>query len=119
MTLAVFWRLIAWLGKWDWLATPWPYLVIAAGWVPWLLRCWKRGFGMPGASPAIARRQSRRHPLRQVLMHFTAGEITGQPLPTKQRTDDRFELLAKFQGILERSASAASSCWSIASTSRT
>ena len=40
-------------------------------------------------------------PLRQVLMHFTSGAITGQPLPTKQRTDDRYELLAKFQGLLE------------------
>ena len=30
-----------------------------------------------------------------------AGDISGQPLPKKQRTDDRYELLAKFQGILK------------------
>jgi hypothetical protein len=33
-------------------------------------------------------------------MNFTGPEIAGQPLPNKQRTDDRYELLVKFQGIL-------------------
>ena len=28
-------------------------------------------------------------------------EIAGQPLPNKQRTDDRYELLIKFQGLLK------------------
>ncbi len=40
------------------------------------------------------------NPLRQVLMNFTDAEIAGQPLPNKDRTDDRYELLAKFQGVL-------------------
>ena len=39
--------------------------------------------------------------LRQILMNFTGPEIAGQPLPNKQRTDDRYELLVKFQGILK------------------
>jgi hypothetical protein len=43
-----------------------------------------------------------KRPLRQVLMHFTnRPKSPASPLPTKQRTDDRYELLAKFQGILE------------------
>ena len=33
-------------------------------------------------------------------MCFTGDELAGQPMPNKQRTDDRFELLAKFQSIL-------------------
>jgi hypothetical protein len=41
------------------------------------------------------------NPLRQVLMNFSADELAGQPLPNKERTDDRFELLAKFQGVLK------------------
>ena len=36
-----------------------------------------------------------------MLMKFRAADIAGQPLPRKQRTDDRYELLAKFQGILK------------------
>ena len=59
-------------------------------------------FGKPGHRPARARRQSAiLNSLRQMLMNFTGAEITGQPLPNKERTDDRYELLAKFQGILQ------------------
>ena len=34
-------------------------------------------------------------------MHFRPDEIASQPLPNKERTDDRFELLVKFQGVLK------------------
>jgi hypothetical protein len=40
-------------------------------------------------------------PLRQALMHFTRDELGGQPLPNKERTDDRYELLYKLQGVLK------------------
>ncbi len=93
--------LIAWLGKWDWLSTPWPYLVIAAAWLPWIWRCWKRFWQARAITRNVRVGNRVTRPLRQVLMHFTGGEFTGQPLPTKQRTDDRYELLSKFQGILQ------------------
>ncbi len=38
--------------------------------------------------------------LRKILLQFPAGQIIGQPLPAYQRTDDRYELLAKLQGVL-------------------
>ena len=38
--------------------------------------------------------------LRKILLKFPAGQIIGQPLPAYQRTDDRYELLAKLQGVL-------------------
>ena len=38
--------------------------------------------------------------LRQIFQQFAAAEISGQPLPNKDRTDDRYELLVKFQGLL-------------------
>ena len=38
--------------------------------------------------------------LRKILLQFPAGQIVGQPLPACQRTDDRYELLAKLQGVL-------------------
>ena len=34
-------------------------------------------------------------------MRFPKRDIDGQPLPESQRTDDRYELLAKFQGVLK------------------
>ncbi|MEX0819358.1 MAG: hypothetical protein WD070_07185, partial [Pirellulaceae bacterium] len=39
-------------------------------------------------------------PLRGVLAFFTRNELSGQPLPNKERTDDRYELLAKLQALL-------------------
>jgi hypothetical protein len=34
------------------------------------------------------------------LSRFPGGKIVGQPLPAWQRTDDRYELLTKLQGVL-------------------
>jgi hypothetical protein len=34
-------------------------------------------------------------------MQFSGRDINGQPLPSKRRTDDRYELLYKFQGLLK------------------
>jgi hypothetical protein len=39
--------------------------------------------------------------LRRMLMRFRRRDIDGQPLPDNQRTDDRYELLTKFQGVLK------------------
>ena len=38
--------------------------------------------------------------LCRTLLNFPGGQIVGQPLPAWQRTDDRYELLAKLQGVL-------------------
>ncbi len=40
--------------------------------------------------------------LRSVLMRFPAEELASQPMPRYNRTDDRYELLRKFQGLLRR-----------------
>lgn len=101
ITTIVVLALIAYHGQWDWLQTPWPYVVVAGAWVPWLAR-----FSRRFAQATLIARNVRVgkhliHPLRQILMKFRAGDISGQPLPKKQRTDDRYELLAKFQGILK------------------
>ncbi len=93
--------LILYLQHSDWLATPWPWLLILASWLPWLARSWKRFW----QARAIVRnvRVGRREtwPLRKILMNFSSAELSGQPLPSKPRTDDRYELLAKFQAILQ------------------
>ncbi|MCG8653589.1 MAG: hypothetical protein MI861_27375, partial [Pirellulales bacterium] len=40
--------------------------------------------------------------LRQVLQLIPAKELASQPLPRYDRTDDRYELLNKFQSVLQR-----------------
>jgi len=92
--------LIAALGKWEWLAQPWPYLFAAAGWVPWMAKAWKWHWRARGITRQLRVVNHEVNPLRQVLMDFSSDEIASQPLPNKERTDDRFELLVKFQGVL-------------------
>ena len=100
VTVAVIAAVIYWR-QWSWLATAWPCLIVAAGWLPWLARFWKWHF----TARRIARnvRVLRPHvaSLRRVLMRFPKRDIDGQPLPESQRTDDRYELLAKLQGVLK------------------
>jgi hypothetical protein len=99
-TVAVPAAIVA-LGEKAWLGSVWPYLLILAAWLPWLGRCWRRFW----QARAIVRnvRVGRREtwPLRSVLMNFSNALLSGQPLPSKPRTDDRYELLSKFQGILQ------------------
>lgn len=100
-SIAVVFGLIAGLKKYDWLASPWPYFFAAAGWLPfawqnlkwyWRTRTMTRQLRVVDQEPGS---------MRRVLMQFAADELANQPLPLKERTDDRFELLAKLQGVLK------------------
>lgn len=86
--------------NWSWLMTPWPYLMILAGWLPRLWRATKWFFEARAVVRTIRVANLQTQPLRQILMRFKTGDITNQPLPNKERTDDRYELLVKFQGLL-------------------
>ncbi len=85
---------------WHYFGHIWPWLAIAAGWAPWAWR-WLR---LEWRAWRIARniRVSDRNVnlLRRMLMKFTGGQLVGQPMPAAQRTDDRYELLGKLQGLL-------------------
>ena len=87
--------------QYSWFTTVWPWLIIALGWAPWLaqfLRWAPQAWGVSRRMRCVNRDG---HPLRQVLMQFSGRDINGQPLPNKDRTDDRYELLYKFQGLLK------------------
>lgn len=101
LSVLVVFGLIAGLQKWDWLASLWPYLFAASGWLPFAWRSWKWYWRSRAMTRQLRVVNHEPNPLRQVLMHFTTDELASQPLPTKERTDDRFELLAKFQGVLK------------------
>jgi len=88
-------------GWWESLKTPWPYLLVLAGWLPRLARLWKWFWKARSIARSLRTGNRETRPLGSVLMHFSGAEIGGQPLPNKERTDDRFELLCKFQGILQ------------------
>ena len=75
--------------------------VIVAAWLPWLWKFWNQF----RTSRAILRHvrvgNHEPGPLRRILMRFRASELAGQPLPNKESTDDRYELMTKFQSVLK------------------
>ncbi len=99
VTLAVA-GVIAGTGHWEWLRWVWPYLVVLAGWLPWGWKTWLRGVDATRIASRVRVLRRDRPSLRTLLSSLPASDLENQPLPTKQRTDDRYELLAKLQGLL-------------------
>jgi hypothetical protein len=80
----------------------WVYpILLFAGWSPWLWKAWKTFWLARGILRRMRVGNHETNALRQTLMHFTAAELAGQPLPNKDSTDDRYELLLKLQAILQ------------------
>ncbi len=77
-----------------------PWLIVLAGWLPWL---WRHGW-LLWQSWRVARqvRVIGHHPnlLRQILSRFERRELLDQPVPDKERSDDRYEMLNKLQAAL-------------------
>lgn len=88
------------LDAWDWLRWPWTYAAVAAGWTPWLAKWAARKFRARkiGRNVRVLRRD--RGALTSLLMRLRAKDLDNQPLPEQRRTDDRYELLEKLQGVL-------------------
>jgi hypothetical protein len=92
------WRVVD--GDWSWFGRPWPYLAAAAGWAPrgWRLLYWGWKAWRIASNTRVLNRSAKL--LCRTLLNFPGGQIVGQPLPALPRTDDRYELLAKLQGVL-------------------
>jgi hypothetical protein len=79
----------------------WMFLIpVAAAWAPWLWQWWRCFRLARGILKQMRLSNRDAKSLRHVLMHFTWSELAAQPLPTKDSTDDRYEMLLKLQGIL-------------------
>ncbi len=76
-------------------------LLVMAGWGPRLWRFARMFWVSWGVTRHMRIGNHSLNAVRQVLMNLSSSELESQPIPWKQRTDDRYELLAKLQGILE------------------
>ena len=87
----------------DWIPyLVWLYLALLLGvWSPWVWKFMKNFFRARGVVKHVRVGNHETMQVRKVLMHFAERELAGQPLPNKDRTDDRYELMAKFQSILK------------------
>jgi len=89
------WREIS---RWGWYGL---ISVIVASWLPWLQRQISLGWKSWRVKQQIRVFDHLPNTLRQILARFERQEIAGQPIPSKDRSDDRYELLLKFQAVLE------------------
>ncbi|WP_254507468.1 hypothetical protein [Anatilimnocola floriformis] len=85
-----------WLPPW-WICLP----LVFVGWIPWLVKAWKNFWLARGILSRMRVGIRQTNDLRKVFMQFTPAELASQPLPNKDSTDDRYELLMKLQAILQ------------------
>jgi len=79
----------------------WLYPLLALlGWIPYAIRFIRKWMTARGIVRHTRTGNRKVGPLRRVLMQFTRSELSAQPLPDKDRTEDRYECLQKLQGIL-------------------
>ncbi len=105
VSIAVITVLAAFAQRGDWGRMQdyaWAFLtVLIAGWLPWLWRSISRFLLARGIVKQIRVIQRDAYQLSRILMHFSRQDLSEQPLPNKDRTDDRYRLLAKLQSLLE------------------
>ena len=94
ITLAVY-------QQWEWIKPVWPYiLLLMLTWTPWLWRFIKFFWMAHTITRHVRVGNLDSGTLRKILSTFASAELASQPLPAHDRTDDRYELLSKFQGTL-------------------
>ncbi len=83
-------------GRW------WFWAILVAGWLPWVFRQSGLFLKAWGVKRQIRVFDHLPNTLRKVLSRFSRTDIAGQPTPNKDRSDDRYEMILKLQGILKR-----------------
>ena len=87
-------------GRLEWAGSWWPWALLGAAWIPAGLRRLKstwRAWRMVGSMRTGNRTVGQ---LARALASMPEVDLAGQPLPAYARSDDRYELFAKLQGVL-------------------
>jgi len=97
---AVVFGFLAETGRLSWLQTFWPWLLVLAGWSPWLWKQLRRFWQAMSVARQVKVFEHPVHPLRTILSSFDGTDLINQPAPSRDRSDDRYELLGKLQSVL-------------------
>ncbi|MEM6328633.1 MAG: hypothetical protein AAF790_00135, partial [Planctomycetota bacterium] len=92
--------LMGYLAAWGWLQGPWLYAVLTLAWLPWLWKWLRFRLKARGVRTQVRVLRRETATTQRLLMALAGADLQNQPLPNKRRTDDRYELLQKFQGVL-------------------
>jgi hypothetical protein len=89
-------------GRGQWTTLLWAFVILTVvGWAPWCWRWWSAFWRSRRILKQMRVGNRDGRSLRQVMRHFTGPEVNTQPLPDKESTDDRYEMLMKLQAILQ------------------
>jgi hypothetical protein len=87
-------------GDGEWMPRWWAWVGLGAAWLPmawrWLRSAW-RSWRIVGSMRSGNRTVGQ---LARALAAMPEVDLAGQPLPALPRSDDRYELVAKLQGVL-------------------
>jgi hypothetical protein len=87
-------------GTADWSRQWWPWAAVAAAWLP---LAWRQIRGGCAAWRIVRSTRTGNRAVGQLagaLARMPEVDLAGQPLPALARSDDRYELFAKLQGVL-------------------
>ncbi len=79
----------------------WPWLVLFIAWGPWLWRQLQLLWHSWNTVRQIRVIEQHVTALRRTLSRFERKDLIGQPAPSRDRSDDRYELLTKLQSVLK------------------
>jgi len=94
---------VVWYNNRDWksLAQWWVWVIVAVGWLPFAWNWLRRWWLAVRAAKQVRVFDHRLGALRANLGSFEISESIGQPMPTRPRGDDRYELLLKLQSLFK------------------
>ncbi|MBR6436521.1 MAG: hypothetical protein IKS45_08445, partial [Thermoguttaceae bacterium] len=75
------------------------WLALFIGFIPWIWRFVTLHWEARKLWKNLRVRNFDKAPMRQILMDTPTSQLTGQPLPTRAQSDDRYALLEKFSNL--------------------
>ena len=87
-------------GTTQWASQVWPWLLLLGMWTPWLLRQARSWWTAIRVVRSMRTGNRTVGQMAKALAGMPEVDLAGQPMPAFSRSDDRYELLAKFQALL-------------------
>lgn len=97
-TLGLVWREAT---EWTTIFSWWVWAIIFAAWLPFLwrqIKCWWTAYRVRSQIRVIDHHIGS---LRGILARFQQADLIGQPVPSRNRGDDRYALIERLQSILK------------------
>lgn len=87
-------------GHTEWMLSKWFYLFLGCAWTPVILRFLWAFFLTRKILAGLRILEHEPSQLRKMILRFPGKDLANQPVPFRDKSDDRYSLLTKFQSII-------------------